>query len=138
MFHNFPKVKNPLPDAYQAIYEEHYKSNRSGEGVANGMAQKLERWLHHKVAKDTKDIGGYRTLEIGAGTLNQISYEHNLSHYDIIEPFETLYQDSPKLQYVNAIYQDITQITENTYSTRGGDILLMKIHFMTESYPVRY
>ncbi|WP_288546212.1 hypothetical protein [uncultured Helicobacter sp.] len=75
----FPKTRKPLPSAYQAIYEEHYKSNRNGEGAASGLAQKLESWLHKKVADDTLGLSGHKTLEIGAGTLNQIPYERDLS-----------------------------------------------------------
>lgn len=120
MFDNFPKTRKALPEAYQAIYEQFYKSNREGEGVASGLAQKLESWLHRKVANDTKGINGYKTLEIGAGTLNQISYETDFSHYDIIEPFEALYKDSPKLQHINAIYKDIAEVAQNNNINGGG------------------
>ncbi|BBB18932.1 hypothetical protein HELA111659_05860 [Helicobacter labetoulli] len=30
MFDNFPKTRSPLPQTYQAIYEQHYKNNRDG------------------------------------------------------------------------------------------------------------
>lgn len=120
MFDNFPKIRNPLPESYQAIYEQHYKNNREGKGKASGMAQKLENWLHYKVANDTQGISGYKTLEIGAGTLNQISYEKDFSHYDIIEPFEALYKDSPKLQHINAIYKDIAEIAQSSNINGGG------------------
>lgn len=120
MFENFPKIREALPQAYQEIYEQFYKSNREGEGVASGLAQKLERWLHYKVANDTQGISGHKTLEIGAGTLNQISYESDFTHYDIIEPFEALYKDSPKLQHINAIYKDITQIAQSSDINGGG------------------
>ncbi|STP08743.1 hypothetical protein [Helicobacter cinaedi] len=120
MFDNFPKTRSPLPQAYQAIYEQHYKNNRDGQGAASGLAQKLERWLHYKVANDTQGISGHKTLEIGAGTLNQISYEKDFSHYDIIEPFEALYKDSPKLQHINAIYKDIAEVAQSSDINGGG------------------
>ena len=120
MFDNFPKIRNPLPESYQAIYEQFYKSNREGEGVASGLAQKLESWLHYRVANDTQGISGHKTLEIGAGTLNQISYESDFTHYDIIEPFEALYKDSPKLQHINAIYKDIAEIAQSNNINGGG------------------
>lgn len=165
MFDNFPKIRNPLPESYQAIYEQHYKSNREGKGKASGAAQKLERWLHRKVANDTQGISGYKTLEIGAGTLNQISYEKDFSHYDIIEPFEALYKDSPKLQHINAIYKDIVEVAQSSDINGGGvntnaDKISAfakshiespaplnprnplnpksKARFMIESYPVRF
>ncbi|WP_288644655.1 hypothetical protein [uncultured Helicobacter sp.] len=116
----FPKTRKPLPSAYQAIYEEHYKSNRNGEGAASGLAQKLESWLHKKVADDTLGLSGHKTLEIGAGTLNQIPYERDLSHYDIIEPFSALYANSPHLKSVHTIYNDIAEIACNG----GGDTIV--------------
>lgn len=50
MFKNFPKVRIPLPLEYQEIYEQMYKSNRNGETAATSLAQKMEKWLHYKVA----------------------------------------------------------------------------------------
>lgn len=110
MFKNFPKVRIPLPLEYQEIYEQMYKSNRNGETAATSLAQKMEKWLHYKVANDISGIGGYRTLEIGAGTLNQLFYEKKLEHYDVIEPFMALYEDSPNLKYVKNIYKDIKEV----------------------------
>lgn len=120
MFKHFPKARIPLPSAYQAIYEEHYKRNREGEGAASGIAQKLERWLHRKVANDTRGKKQHKTLEIGAGTLNQIAYESDFARYDIIEPFSSLYANSPHLHAINAIYDDIIEIAREQNINRGG------------------
>ncbi len=110
MFEQFPKTRNPLPSEYQAIYESFYKSNRNGESAASGAAQRMERWLHKKVAADTRGLSGRKTLEIGAGTLNQLNFERDFSHYDIIEPFKALYQDSPHLPKIRNIYSDISEV----------------------------
>lgn len=110
MFENFPKTRKPLPSEYQAIYENFYKSNRNGESTASGAAQKMERWLHKKVAADTQGLNGHKTLEIGAGTLNQLDFEQDFSHYDIIEPFTDLYQGSPRLSKIRKIYKDISEV----------------------------
>lgn len=56
------------------------------------------------------------------GTLNQISYESDFTHYDIIEPFEALYKDSTKLQHINAIYKDIAEIAQSSDINGGGQI----------------
>ena len=112
MFDNFPKTRKPLPSEYQKIYESFYKSNRNGETTASGAAQKMERWLHRKVANDTQGISGYKTLEIGAGTLNQLSYEKDFRHYDIIEPFAALYKDSANLSKIHKIYNDMSEIVD--------------------------
>lgn len=120
MFENFPKVRKPLPSEYQAIYESFYKSNRNGESVASGAAQKMERWLHRKVAADTRGLQGRKTLEIGAGTLNQLGFESDFSHYDIIEPFAALYANSAHLGKVRQIYADISEIPLDENGGGGG------------------
>ena len=126
MFESFPKTRNPLPLEYQRIYEQMYKDNRSGNTSATSLAQKMERWLHHKVASDIYGISGYKTLEIGAGTLNQIAYEKNLDHYDVIEPFEALYKDSPNLCHIRKVYRDIAEVVEACgvclANSRGGGL----------------
>ena len=67
----------------------------------------MENWLHHSVAKDRNSDLNEKTLEIGAGTLNQLDFEKNTGQYDIIEPFKLLYQDSLNLDKVNNIYNGI-------------------------------
>lgn len=127
MFDHFPKVRKPLPDQYQKIYESFYKSNRNGDTAASGAAQKMERWLHRKVANDTQGISGNKTLEIGAGTLNQLNYEKDFSHYDIIEPFTTLYKDSANLPKIHKIYNDISDIrAEFADNSMGGGASIIR------------
>lgn len=118
MFERFPKTRPPLPPAIAAIYAEHYKANREGRTTASSMAQRAEAWLHRKVAAD---LAGRRagdggpaptTLEIGAGTLNQLPYEPELGPYDVVEPFAQLYAGSPRLARVRRIYGDIAEIPE--------------------------
>lgn len=110
MFDNFPKKRLPLSSEYAKIYDEHYKSNRQGTTAASSLSQKMENWLHRTVAKDKCSDLNIKTLEIGAGTLNQLDFEENTGQYDIIEPFKLLYQDSPNLNKVNNIYNDIENI----------------------------
>lgn len=109
MFEKFPKVRKPLPKAYQEIYESHYLKNREGETAATSVSQKMESWLHKKVAADLKGDAQKSTLEIGAGTLNQLKYEKT-QPYDIIEPFKALYEESPLLEQVRNTYDDIKEI----------------------------
>lgn len=109
MFEKFPKVRKPLPKAYQEIYESHYLKNREGETAATSVSQKMESWLHKKVAADLKGSAQKSTLEIGAGTLNQLRYEET-QPYDIIEPFKALYEESPLLERVRNTYDDIKEI----------------------------
>ena len=109
MFDNYPKKRLKLPQKYKDIYEAHYKSNREGQTVASGLAQKMESWLHKKVARDVSFNHQKRTLEIGAGTLNQLKYEQS-QHYDVIEPFTKLYKNSPYIDKVNDFFEDIDDV----------------------------
>jgi hypothetical protein len=66
--------------------------------------------MHKKVAADVKSGLQKSTLEIGAGTLNQLPYEPQSNPYDIVEPFRDLYKSSPNLDRVGNIYDDILEI----------------------------
>lgn len=124
IFPQFPKIRTSLPKQYAEIYESFYKSNCNGDTTASSAAQRMERWLHKKVALDTRGLRGNRTLEIGAGTLNQMEFERDFNHYDIIEPFSALYKDSPNLPKVRKIYADISEVANDfnisTDSNGGG------------------
>lgn len=110
MFDNYPKKRKELPLEYQKIYNQHYKSNRDGDTAASGLAQKMEQWLHKKVAEDVgSGKHSKKTLEIGAGTLNQLKYEDPLD-FDIIEPFEELFRNSQELPKVKQIFKDIDDV----------------------------
>ena len=109
---SFPKIRIELPKKYQEIYADHYKLNRDGDTSATSLAQKMEAWLHKKVAKDLTS-NDKSTLEIGAGTLNQLAYEET-QPYDIIEPFTSLYTNSKHLDKIRNIYKDIDEINLDT------------------------
>lgn len=72
MFEKFPKQRSVLPEAYQKIYAEHYRKNRDGATAATSVSNKMEEWLHKKAASDLNGKSDKATLEIGAGTLNQL------------------------------------------------------------------
>lgn len=112
MFTNYPKKRPRLPPELENIYLEQYKANREGQTPASSLAQKMETWLHIQVANDLThvDDGNTNTLELGAGTLNQLKYEPNVGSYDIVEPFEALYRDSAFLPRVRNIFSDISEI----------------------------
>src|SRR5688500_8092759 len=114
MFENFPKNRPVLPDAYQKIYAEQYKENRDGGSKAAGLAQKMEAWMHRRVAADVQTGQAKATLEIGAGTLNQIQYEELSKPYDIVEPFHSLFEGSPHFERIRNVYDDISEIPEGT------------------------
>jgi hypothetical protein len=114
ILNRFPKIRPELPDSYKRIYEKHYKENRQGCSMASWWSQKLESWMHKKVASDLKcNNKELPTLEIGAGTLNHLPYEPSIKPYDIVEPFSELYKLSPRLNYIRKIFHDIKEIPPN-------------------------
>jgi hypothetical protein len=114
MFDNFPKTRPALPQEIKDIYSAQYKSNREGDTAAASLAQRMESWLHKKVAGDVTGSTNplLTTLELGAGTLNQLQYEPAVKNYDIVEPFTDLYKNSPLLARVRNVYSDISEIKE--------------------------
>ena len=109
MFSNFPKIRPQLPPKIEEIYTQIYKQNREGKSAASSLSQKMEAWLHKQVAKDVKGENKLCTLEIGAGTLNHLKYEHSPS-YDIVEPFKELFSNSDSLPLINSVFIDINEI----------------------------
>lgn len=112
----FPKKRLPLPPAYAAIYEEHYFINRKGKSATAKLSQGMEVWLHRQVAGDLDaSKGPIATLELGAGTLNQLAYEPLCGPYDIVEPFAKLYEGSKQLERVRDVFADISEVRDRTY-----------------------
>jgi hypothetical protein len=112
----FPKNRPELPTAYKEIYVEHYRRNRAGASAATSAAQRLEAWMHRKVAEDLPHLRpGYRTLEIGSGNLNHLQYEPSSDTYDVVEPFLELEADAPNRRRVSSIYRDIGEIVNTQY-----------------------
>lgn len=113
VINRFPKKRPPLESYVQKIHIDHYKKNRSGATPITSIAQKLERWLHIRVAEDAANTRARKnvdTLEIGAGNLNHIAYEFPSRIYDIVEPFNSLYEGNIQLGRVTTIYSDVAEI----------------------------
>ncbi len=112
MVDKFPKIRKELPGEYQKIYNEHYRNNREGNNTTTSISQRLESWMHRKVASDVKNkkTENIETLEIGAGNLNHLQYEPFVSPYDVVEPFSNLLNTSVAKSSVRNIYNDISEI----------------------------
>lgn len=105
----FPKSRPPLSPELQAIYARQYKENREGGSTAASLSQRLEAWMHRQVAADVAGGAARATLELGAGTLNQLRYERFTTPYDIVEPFAELFADSPERGRIRHAYADIAE-----------------------------
>lgn len=108
IFKNYPKNRKELPEEYQKIYNQHYYENREGKTTISHVAQKMEGWMHKKIAQTA--FYDKHTLDIGAGTLNQLKYEAVSEVYDIVEPFSELYQKSEYYDLITGFYTDISEI----------------------------
>jgi hypothetical protein len=113
-FSDFPKSRPPLPPEFVEIYADHYKKNRNGGSTASSLSQKMESWMHRKVAEDVRTGKPKSTLELGAGTLNHLQYEKHSAPYDIVEPFRYLFESSAKVDRIRNVYSDIKEIPRGT------------------------
>lgn len=98
-----------MPAEFQKLFLEHMANNRSGGTPASYLTRKMEAWLHQRVARDVRGRTGQATLEIGAGSLNQLAYERTVP-YDIVEPSAASYGSSKYRDRVGHIYADISEI----------------------------
>lgn len=112
ILNRFPKIRPRLSQNLKKIYADEYKKNRDGRTPLTYVAQKLESWMHKKAAQSSplKHLSSYDTLEIGAGTLNQLKFETLNGNYDFIEPFTMLYKNNPLLSLLRNGYKDISEI----------------------------
>jgi hypothetical protein len=125
-FRDFPKERAPLPPEYAAIYLEHYRNSREGSSQILGLAKWAESWMHRKVAEDAAGQAPKPTLEIGAGTLNQLPYEPRTHPYDVVEPFRELYHSSPHLHRIRNIYADISEVSPETRYGRITSVAVLE------------
>ena len=91
-------------------------TRKTGKGQPESahLPENLKDGYTEKWQKVCGGGAGNKTLEIGAGTLNQLDYERP-EIYDIAEPFQELYKNSANLKYVRNIYSDISEIQHEKY-----------------------
>ena len=100
LLRSYPRSRPALTDAHATVYAEQYRINRDGDTVVDGAAQKLEEWMHRRVAS----LSGGPVLELGAGTLNHLRFESDTEAYDIVEPFRALHEGRPESNRVRNFY----------------------------------
>ncbi len=120
---SYPRTRPPLSAAQQSHYEEHYRENRSGSTALFRVTAALESWMHRAVANAST---GGSILELGAGNLNHVPYEQGPPAYDAVEPMRTLWENSPYIGSIRAIYEDIAQIGPGNYYDRIISIAVLE------------
>lgn len=118
----YPRTRPPLTPAHEAVFAEQYKLNREGGTVADGAAQRLEQWMHRKVAAER----GGPVLELGAGTLNHLPFETGDAPYDIVEPFRALFAGKPDFSRLRAHYDSIHDVPEGRRYRRIVSIAVLE------------
>lgn len=119
---SYPRKRPPLTAAHEALYIQEYKKNREGTHKASNLAQALESWMHRQIVTRKSS----NLLEIGAGTLNHLYYENPNTVYDIVEPFSELYQDNPRKNRVQKIYNSLYDIPEDKKYSRIISIAVLE------------
>ena len=109
IFRQFPKYRQPLPEEYLSIYDREYVANRTAGGLGNNIARALESWMHKKVATSAVSQSEV-ILELGAGSLNHLSWEGGYASYDVVEPFQKLLDTSSNLGLVRHTYSQLSEI----------------------------
>jgi len=105
----YPKPRPALPPAYESVYVEHYRANRAGRAGLSRVTQKLEAWMHRRVAEGVRG----RILEVGAGNLNHVQYHPAAEVYDAVEPFRELWEGSPALARVRRMYASLDDVPDH-------------------------
>jgi hypothetical protein len=116
LLRSYPRERPELPAVFRAAISEYYVINREGKSATTSISQKLESWMHRKVAADVVGQGKPpSTLEIGAGTLNHLRYEPAQQEYDIVEPYRDFFVGSARLSRIRTVYSDIREVSRRRY-----------------------
>lgn len=118
----FPKTRKVLPPAYSEIFVDAYKSNREGEGTASSIAIKLEQWMH-RMALQQKD---FPVLEVGAGSLNHVTFESPDGDYDAVEPMIELYEGKKEISRIRHLYNSMDEIPSDVKYRRIISIAVLE------------
>jgi hypothetical protein len=127
----FPKTRPALSPEMEKIHLDLLIANRERQTFVSKFSNALEAWMHNKVASGGgQGSAGQQVLEIGAGTLNHLKFERDLSGYDVIEPVELLYRDKAEIRSVRNVYSSIDQIGQS--QTYDRVIAIATLEHLTE------
>jgi SAM-dependent methyltransferase len=105
----YPRNRAPLPEAHARHYHREIVAGREGLSIGHRLVLLVESWMHRMVAKKSR---GQSVLELGAGTLNHLQYERHYENYDVVEPFNYDYSNTPKAikKRIRHFYRDLSEI----------------------------
>ena len=113
LIQSYPRVRPELPASIAEHYDQEYHDQLSRKRLAWSASKRVEEWMHRKVRDGSR---GGSVLELGAGPLNHLVFEEPDGAYDIVEPRDFLYRDSPELSKVRDCYRDLTDVpTDRNY-----------------------
>ncbi len=69
---------------------------------------------------------GARILDLGAGTLNHLPYEHGFACYDFVEPFEELWRGSELVHRASTCYPALAAVPPGTRYDRVLSIAVLE------------
>jgi SAM-dependent methyltransferase len=114
LLRSYPRTRPPLTAEHERRYLLDYQQNRDGLNPVTSAAQRLEAWMHRQVA--ARQRAGEAVLELGAGTLNHVPFEHSAAQYDFVEPFEDLWKARPARTRLGEAFTDVHQVpSSNRY-----------------------
>lgn len=105
----YPRRRPDLSPEFEAMHLELLVSSREGAGVTTAVSQRLESWMHKRVAAASRPGA---VLEMGAGVLNHLEFESEGLIYDVVEPESIFYQGKPQAARVRDFYADLAHIPE--------------------------
>jgi len=106
----YPKKRIHLPDEFKQVYQSAYFYSRSNKGAVKKIFKFFTNWMHIMVAEKAK--GSDEVLELGAGNLSHLAFE-KYNTYDVIEPFDELYDSSVSKNLIRQRYRYSTNINFN-------------------------
>jgi len=112
LLNSYPRRRPPLPEAHARYYHREIVAGREGLSVVHRLVLWVESWMHKRVAKKSC---ANSILELGAGTLNHVQYERAAEIYDVVEPFNYDYSNTPKsvTSKIRSFYRDLNDIPDN-------------------------
>ena len=109
----YPKKRPPMSPPMAEAHIRYFLENRERRSVIGKLSDRLEAWMHRRIASLRGANNQQAVLEIGAGTLNHLAYEHrdeDAAPYDVIEPYADFYADRPELASIRRVFADIAEI----------------------------